>query len=626
MKIIKIIKDNELAQELSKINLTIGQKVQSCLFNNIQDKIHKYFPGITQYTGFIEGNDGYYTYSCFKIKHNYCERLEKNTNFIIKIKNKILSINPNNEDKNQCIYEITVFIDGKEINISVTLFELQNPDSLVRIISKQAFAIASVEKSIFKTFINNELKEANNLAIIIETELAGYNKNSDNEYFVTADKCFGYADNPKPNVNIKLSPKSYLQPIFKTTKDILSDKNFSLSSQLIKISPDKEIIKAILLNLFSMLKKAYNDRIEPFLALGISYIFIYLNAIYKDFEGIPIVVLCGEPASGKTNLLRLVAYSYGLTPSSLHSGMDTPKSILQDFNNLSNIPMLIDEIENNITEIKSLIKNVYGQNQRKTCYSTSTIKSTIFMNTNHKFLHDLEYKNRCIELDFEQENFKPDEAKKFNDYQAYLSLVTAYLIENISYQDIKTMIENEEDSELLSDVSDSRIKRNLAIAISGLKLLIKLINQEDEVSIRQFNENLVTYIKGIQSIYEEDVDRFISVLKEIFDSKNCKLVLGKDYKILENGIHLLITKKNKSFEQQFKRKFKSMYEQVKPLELKTYSKLLKKYGAKMNNSHYPIENSTLYGLFLPFEKFSELIHLKQRSIISKNNSEKDVFF
>lgn len=46
----------------------------------------------------------------------------------------------------------------------------------------------------------------------------------------------------------------------------------------------------------------------------------------------------------------------------------------------------------------------------------------------------------------------------------------------------------------------------------------------------------------------------------------------------------------------------------------------------MNNSHYPIENSTLYGLFLPFENFSKLIHLKQRSIVSKNNSEKDVIF
>ena len=70
--------------------------------------------------------------------------------------------------------------------------------------------------------------------------------------------------------------------------------------------------------------------------------------------------------------------------------------------------MLIDEVENNMVIIRSIIKNVYGQNQRKTYYSKANIKSSIFMNTNHRFLFDMEYKNRCIELDFEQENFKPD--------------------------------------------------------------------------------------------------------------------------------------------------------------------------------------------------------------------------
>lgn len=95
--------------------------------------------------------------------------------------------------------------------------------------------------------------------------------------------------------------------------------------------------------------------------------------------------------------------------------------------------------------------------------------------------------------------------------------------------------------------------------------------------------------------------------------------LGKDYKILDNGIHLLISKKNKSFEQQFKHKYKNMYEQ-KPLELKAYSKLLKKYGAEMNNTHYSKEKSTLYGLFLPFDKFDELAYLKPFS------TDKNVFF
>ena len=604
-----IIKDEELAQELPKLNLSVGDKVSIHDKSGIEEKIKKYVGGYPEYICVIECNDGYYCYSRFLYRHLYYEELEKCTNFTLKIKNKIISVNPNSDNETQCFYEIAVKIDNEEVNMCLKPLELENSDILVKKLSEKAFVISSIEKYVFKTYIQKTLQDIDNITSITETELAGYNKILDNEYFVTANKCFNYAQNTNPNINVQLSKKAYLQPIFKTAEDILAGEKNSLSSWLIQSSTAKEIARRILFNLFTMLEKAYNNKIEPFLVLGISFIFVYLNAISRDFEGIPIVVLYGEAASGKTNLLRLIAYSYGLKPNTLHSGMDTPASILKDFNNLSNISMLIDEVENNIVSIRSLIKNVYGQNQRKTYYSKANIKSSIFMNTNHRFLFELEYKNRCIELDFEQENFKPDEAKKFNEYQKYLSVVTAYLIENVPYQDIKTMIENEECSELLKEVSDSRSKRNLAIAVSGLKLLINLVNSEDKFGINQFNERLVDYIKGTQSVYEEDADKFIAVLKELFSTKNCKLILGKDYKILDNGIHLLISKKNKSFEQQFKHKYKSMYEQ-KPLELKTYSKLLKKYGAEMNNTHYSKEKSTLYGLFLPFDKFDELAYLK----------------
>ncbi|MBR1681546.1 hypothetical protein IJ707_07140, partial [bacterium] len=557
----------------------------------------------------IEGNDGYYCYSKFLYKHLYYEELEKCTNYILKIKNKIISINPNCENKTQCFYEIVAIIDNQTISMCVKPLELENSDILVKKLSEKAFIISSIEKFIFRAYIQKTLQNARDLPTITKTELAGYNKILGNEYFVTANKCLSYAQNSNPDIDIQLSKEAYLQPIFKTTEDILSDKKSSLYPRSTQNSTDKELTKNILLALFNMIEKAYNNRIEPFLVLGISFIFVYLNAISRDFEGIPIVVLYGEAASGKTNLLRLIAYSYGLKPNTLHSGMDTLASILKDFNYLSNISVLIDEVENNIVSIISLIKNVYGQNQRKTYYSKANIKSSIFMNSNHRFLFDLEYKNRCIEFDFEQENFKPDEAKKFNEYQQYLSIVTAYLIENIPYENIKTMIENEECSELLKEISDSRTKRNLAIAVSGLKLLINLVNSEDKFGIIQFKDRLVDYINGTQCIYEEEVDKFISVLTELLSIKNPKLILGKDYKILDNGIHLLISKKNKSFEQQFKHKYKNMYEQ-KPLELKAYSKLLKKYGAEMNNTHYSKEKSTLYGLFLPFDKFDELAYLK----------------
>ena len=54
--------------------------------------------------------------------------------------------------------------------------------------------------------------------------------------------------------------------------------------------------------------------------------------------------------------------------------------------------------------------------------------------------------------------------------------------------------------------------------------------------------------------------------------------------------------------------------------VEAFVELLKKYGAEMNNTHYSKEKSTLYGLFLPFDKFDELAYLKPFS------TDKNIFF
>ena len=97
-------------------------------------------------------------------------------------------------------------------------------------------------------------------------------------------------------------------------------------------------------------------------------------------------------------------------------------------------PELQDKLRKNEKKTTALVPLNYQPPQ----FVSDQAKMTANYRTNIvlaliKYRNNFETKNRCIEFDFEQENFKPAEAKKFNEYQEYLSIVIAYLIENIPY-------------------------------------------------------------------------------------------------------------------------------------------------------------------------------------------------
>lgn len=167
-------------------------------------------------------------------------------------------------------------------------------------------------------------------------------------------------------------------------------------------------------------------------------------------------------------------------------------------------------------------------------------------------------------------------------------------------------------SVLLSEVEDNRARRNLAVAISSLKLLIKLVDEPNVINFESYKERLKKYISEVVEIKNDNTDRFIIILKELLDERRGKLQAEVDYKLFSDGIHLSTGKYGRTLEIHFKKLFEAHFRGVKPLAMKDYEKKLKAIGAVAKNSHYSANIGSRYGLFLPFEVFTELKYLADR--------------
>lgn len=558
--------------------------------------------------GLNRGNDGYYYITPqTKQKPKTIQRL---TNFTLKLANKVILKEFNNPEKEKYMYEIEIDVNGQKQTVLLTPNDLKYQQRFDEIMTGYAH-YNSVMDAKQHRILTAMILSSDNAETIIEYTTAGYNVCCNNNIFLTKNKCYFYGGENTAQTDIRLSNKSMLQPQFFSYEEVCSA--IELQNRSGETSP-KKVVAYLLKELFNMLDSAYNKHIEPYIVISMAFVTLFLKQISEDFFGTPIISLYGEAASGKTNLLRLICYAFGLDPKrDLHGGMDTVAGLIEDLENYVNIPLLVDEVElGGIDSMKRLIKAVYEQTGRKKYNCKNRINTTLFFNSNYKFLYDLEYRNRCIELNFEQVNFLRGEAEKFNHLQKYLSFVSQYIIENVTYDEIKLQIKEEEQSDLLSEVEDNRARRNLAVAISSLKLLIKLVDEPSVINFASYEECLKKYISNVVEIKNDDTDRFIIILKELLDERRGKLQAEVDYKLFSDGIHLSTGKHGRTIEIHFKKLFEAHFRGVKPLAMKDYEKKLKAIGAVAKNSHYSANIGSRYGLFLPFEVFTELKYLADR--------------
>lgn len=128
-----------------------------------------------------------------------------------------------------------------------------------------------------------------------------------------------------------------------------------------------------------------------------------------------------------------------------------------------------------------------------------------------------------------------------------------------------------------------------------------------------FEERLDEYIKGINNIADNEIEKFITVLKELLDERYGKLRKDEDYLIYDDGIHILTGETYGKFSTHFKNTFARLFKNKKPLNMKKYYDLLKNSGAVMKNVHYSCYKKTCYGLYLSFQDFNEFAYQADNS-------------
>ena len=619
----------QVVEVLPKLNLLVGQHLYKSQFVSIIDEqnLDRSFVDILQDSnpGIYYADNGYYMFVAgTKNTEMYIRRMTNWTGYLM---NLVISKNFNSQNSQEYKYNVEFLINSKKVDITLSQDILMNSRKFESKMSEYAHVLSVMDEKQHKNIIARILSRSIENSPTIEYKTAGLNFFDDELIFTTADNYYCYGKHDKAlSKKIKLSSDSILQPQFAKYSDICIDVNLKKRvNEIYNLCPEK-IVSQIVLLLIDTLEKAYNGKIEAFIVIGMCFMTLFLKQISNDFEGTPIVALYGEAASGKSNLLRLCANVFGLDKSILHGGMDTMAGIIEDLENYVNIALLVDEVElNGIEEIKRLIKAVYGQTGRKKYNVKNNINTTIFFNTNNEFLYDLEYKNRCIEVNFVQTDFNAHEAEKFNQFQKYLSYVSQYIIENVQYENVKNMIVSVEKSEQLAIIKDKRIKRNISIAITGLNLIISLVDTQTLIGKDYFDERINNYIAETLALLDnDDIGRFLTIFMDLVDKKYGKLHNTEDYKLENDGVHILTGKYGKRFEMLFNKSYTHYFKGAKPLKFKDYQKLLKSNGAEMKVLYYSKIMESRYGIFLSFDKFPMLSYLADRK--AKQEEEAKVYY
>lgn len=565
--------------------------------------------------GFYQMKDGIYKIGYnSKSKQIYIKRL---SDYCLTLSAQILQLQDIQDSSKKYFFELEVIKrEESQGKFSCLCSEIIDKRKVLSKLDEICFNNSKWTDEEFADFMNENISKSE-VDEIIEFVKAGYNSIQEQKYFVTTNKIIKYKDNDNSKTELRLYKDASCRPRFCT--ELLLSEEAELFIQEIQREyciESKELLQKICLILFYTLQKAYNNVIEPFLIVGFALMFPFIKEIHSEFHGFPVAVLFGESTSGKSNILNIIAGLYGLDKNIICSGNDTFKALLNTAKQFSGIPVLLDEVgdelENKIEEC--LIKPIQEQRVRKRMNSsgektiTTEVNTSLIINTNTMFLNKTESFNRTLFTVWDKENFNIDKAKKLNSLVSSLSLITKKIIEDFSVTEVLQSIEHIRNGELIQKIKDERSKINVAIAVAGLKCFIRLTGLSDKFCTKSIKEKLNNFIENYEKNFNEtEIEKFFTVLRELVERKIIKY--NTDYKKVDGGIHqqclhIKTPKRQSTISTQFKVMYKRLYDNKKPLDFDYYIKKLIDNGCKKDTANY--SGRSCHGIFIPLVQISEI--------------------
>jgi len=477
------------------------------------------------------------------------------------------------------------------------------------------------KESEIREFINHVFDVKNPETLYISNN-PGWNSIDGANVWLTENKVVGYKNNSQKGLPLvrladKLKGKA---PKIVSEKAILKDNKFMTyvaeAKEFFSISEKLSVQESVCVAFIYNLVKTYNSNVEPLLIIGLACLSPYVNYLVEQFKSFPVGYLEGYTATGKTNLLNLISCLFGFDSSYPKSGNDTALNILYHAQLYVNIPLLINEIgdklRGNLNEL--VIKPIFDRTARRRMKSsgsdeaTTAINSTLIFNVNAPINKEAAIINRLLHTYWEKGIFNVDEAKRFNEFTSYASILIPSLVENLKVEDIAEKIQKWVNGAELSHISDDRHKVNLAIALSGLEIVFELVNQES-LNIRLFESKLKDYLLNYEKkAMDDEFEKVLFATRIALFGTHTILKVGTDYKEVmcggRNGLHIDTGKNGEAFRSQVVNSYNANYRNSFSLRFIDYERLLNENGVKKEKATYG--EGSKYGFFFPYDEFDNI--------------------
>lgn len=537
----------------------------------------------------------------------------RKSNFTIKILRTIIFNSLSFENQTEYRLEVVTNIGTKTTNPKIlTQKELLDTKNLHEILKEGGIHLHTLNDSDLKNIILKELKNiGEELNVYKNPSLINHNSKP---YWIyknaVIDLSAGAILTPQKNSNMvqldsenfisldvdrgMYSPSLYIPK--KNYEDFLKENE---KEELITefATTSKTIESLIAKTLFINTLRAYGNKIEPFLSLGTALMSPFANLIFDKTMGYPINFMYGEAASGKSNLLQTIAYTFGFDTRFLSSGNDTAMNLLHNMEYYSAVPVLYAEIEGYMRKnFETTVKAVYDRNARKrmTAFGQKqdirAINATLNFASNDRAHRNPQTATRLVYTEFYQDNFNPKEASKINNIrEKYLSCILPKILQKFNnienlYRDLKNKCEIIQN---LNSNLDLRSVNNIAIAMLGMDYLFQIaefdkeFNKSKEVIL--LNQNLEQYLKNhTDMIHTEDCfEKFMQIFYMLAKSRALKNGIDYVLKPADGTICIYL----KGIYTQFKKQFKQSEDNGTFIpEMKDIQNTAKKKGYKISHS------------------------------------------
>lgn len=322
-----------------------------------------------------------------------------------------------------------------------------------------------------------------------------------------------------------------------------------------ELAPKSKTIESLIAKaLFINTLRTYGNKVEPFLSLGTAFMSPFVNILFEKTMGYPINFMYGEAASGKSNLLQTIAYTFGFDTRFLSSGNDTALNLLHNMEYYSSTPILYAEIEGYMRKnFETTVKAVYDRNARKrmTAFGKNqdikAINATLNFASNDRAHRNPQTATRLVYTEFYKDDFNPQEASKINSIrEKYLSCILPKILLRFNdkeklYTDLKNKCKIIQE---FNPNLDLRCVNNIAIAMLGMDYLLQVadfnVEFKEGEEVKILSQNLEKYVKSHQAIIhtEDCFEKFMQIFLNL--AKSDKIKFCGEYIFNENKRELSI--------------------------------------------------------------------------------------